>query len=58
LRHHFLNDERPDEARGWSGGEYISRIRQVEEAVSTARDALDNLTQKLHGARAERRHSE
>jgi AcrR family transcriptional regulator len=46
------------EARGWSGGEYISRIRQVEEAVSTAKDALDNLTQKLHGARPEGRHSE
>jgi AcrR family transcriptional regulator len=41
------------EAREWSGGEYVSRIRQVEEAVSTAKDALDNLAQKLHAARTD-----
>lgn len=40
------------ELRGCSGGEYVSRIREVHEAVSTAREALDNLSQKLRGARA------
>jgi AcrR family transcriptional regulator len=38
------------EARGSCGGEFLSRIREVDEAVSTAREALDNLAQKLRGA--------
>jgi AcrR family transcriptional regulator len=32
------------------GGEYISRIREVDQAVSTAQEALEALAQKLHGA--------
>jgi len=40
------------EARGCFGGEYTSRISEVEHAVSTAREALDNLAQKLRGARS------
>lgn len=39
------------EARGCSGGEYVSRIREVDEAVSTAREALDNLAEMLRSAR-------
>jgi AcrR family transcriptional regulator len=38
------------EARCASGGEYVSRVKEVEEAVSTAREALDNLAQKLRGS--------
>jgi AcrR family transcriptional regulator len=38
------------EARDSSGGEYISRTREVEEAVSTAREALENLAQQLRRA--------
>jgi AcrR family transcriptional regulator len=39
------------EARSCFGGEYASRVREVEHALSAAREALENLAQKLHGAR-------
>lgn len=38
------------EARGSAGGEYISRTREVEGAVLAAREALENLAQKLRQA--------
>jgi AcrR family transcriptional regulator len=38
------------EARGNSGGEYISRTREVEEAAATAREALENLVEQLRRA--------
>jgi hypothetical protein len=41
------------EARDCSGGEYVSRIREVAEAVSSAREALDNLAQKLRAGRSD-----
>jgi AcrR family transcriptional regulator len=41
------------EARDCSGGEYVSRIREVTEAVTSAREALDNLAQKLHAGRSD-----
>jgi AcrR family transcriptional regulator len=39
------------EARGCSGGEYVSRIREVDEAVSTATEALDNLAKMFRSVR-------
>jgi AcrR family transcriptional regulator len=39
------------EARGCVGGEYASRVSEVEQAVATAREALENLAQKLSDAR-------
>jgi AcrR family transcriptional regulator len=39
------------EARDFLGGEYASRVTEVEHALFTAREALDNLGQKLRGAR-------
>jgi AcrR family transcriptional regulator len=38
------------EARCDCGGEFLSRIREVDQAVSTAQEALDDLAQKLRGA--------
>jgi AcrR family transcriptional regulator len=38
------------EARGSCGGEFLSRIREVDQAVSTAQEALEALAQKLRGA--------
>ena len=38
------------EARCGCGGEFLSRIREVDHAVSTAQEALNDLTQKLRGA--------
>jgi len=38
------------EARGCCGGEHRSRVTEVEHAVAAARDALENLTQKLSAA--------
>jgi AcrR family transcriptional regulator len=38
------------EARSGSGGEFLSRIREVDQAVSTAQEALEDLAQKLRGA--------
>jgi AcrR family transcriptional regulator len=38
------------EARGCLGGEYASRVSEVEHAVSAAREALDNLAQKISRA--------
>ena len=35
------------EARDSCGGDLLSRIREVDQAVVAAREALDNLTQKL-----------
>ena len=40
------------EARGCCGGEHLSRVAEVEHAVATAREALENLTQKLSAAHA------
>lgn len=40
------------EVRGCSGGEYASRIREVQHAVSTAQEALQNLGRKIHIAGA------
>jgi AcrR family transcriptional regulator len=37
------------EARCGCGGEFVSRIREVDQAVSTAQEALDDLAQKLRG---------
>lgn len=42
------------EARGCLGGEYSSRVTEVEHALSTAQEALDNLAHKLRGARPEK----
>jgi hypothetical protein len=38
------------EARGCCGGEHLSRVTEVEHAVAAAREALENLTQKLSAA--------
>jgi hypothetical protein len=38
------------EARDCSGGEYVSRIREVQHAISTAQDALRNLGLDLRSA--------
>lgn len=38
------------EARGCCGGEHVSRVTEVEHAVAAAREALENLTQKLSAA--------
>jgi AcrR family transcriptional regulator len=38
------------EARCSCGGEFVSRIREVHQAVSTAQEALEALAQKLRGA--------
>ncbi len=38
------------EARGCCGGEHLSRVTEVEHAVAAAREALENLTQKLSEA--------
>ena len=35
------------EARGCCGGEHLARVAEVEHAVAAAREALENLTQKL-----------
>jgi hypothetical protein len=40
------------ETRAISGGEYISRTIEVEDALSVAREALDNLAQKLRAAKS------
>jgi AcrR family transcriptional regulator len=40
------------EARGCCGGEHLSRVTEVEHAVATAREALENLTLKLSAAQA------
>ena len=42
------------EARGCLGGEYASRVSEVEHAVTTAKEALDNLAEKLGSARPQR----
>ena len=39
------------EARGCFGGEYASRVTEVEHSLTAAREALDNLAQKLRDAR-------
>jgi AcrR family transcriptional regulator len=39
------------EARSCFGGEYASRVKEVEHALSTAREALENLAQKLYDAK-------
>ena len=41
------------EVRDCSGGEYASRVAEVEHAVATAREALENLMQKLSTAQPE-----
>jgi AcrR family transcriptional regulator len=38
------------EARSCCGGEHLSRVTEVEHAVAAAREALENLTQKLSAA--------
>jgi hypothetical protein len=38
------------EAHGSCGGEFLSGISEVDRAVYTAREALDDLAQKLRGA--------
>jgi AcrR family transcriptional regulator len=38
------------EVRCGCGGEFLSRIREVDQAVSTAQEALEDLAQKLRGA--------
>ena len=39
------------EARDGDGGELISRTREVENAISTAVEALQSLAERLHGRR-------
>jgi len=38
------------EARGCCGGEHLSRVTEVQHAVATAQEALENLAQKLSAA--------
>jgi AcrR family transcriptional regulator len=40
------------EARSCCGGEHLSRVTEVEHAVAAAREALENLTQKLSAAQS------